>query len=631
MRAAIENFPVTSAGARGSKRWVRMLQFPNRLECRRAAYSRVSRRVACPIFIATLVAIVVGVCPLEALAQDAPAPTLPDLDRGPGGYLSLTKIGLIAIVFLIWVRLADWMNRDSIKLFRRLDMDPNVWNPINVGSFLIGFLCAISVPMFVVGYPIFVVAALVPPLAYFLTRRSKISENPSVARALSAKGGDAGNIEALPQDDGVQVDFSPAGSDNNEQQSNLIQARQSPGFVDAKQFLHDTMFKRAEQIMLDFGREQVKSKMLVDGVWHPLEPREREAGDAMLVSLKAVAGLNPADRRNRQEGSFGIKTELGKANLKLMSQGVKGGERVVIRFIAKAKDPLTLAEAGMFPEMSTKIKSAINGNGLVIVSAPPGAGLTTSWQAVVAANDRLTRDIIALIDPSEQDSRVENIVVKEADASSAEAQAAELKKLLLTQPNALIVPEVADKSIMDTLVLQTQDERSVLTRAKAKSASEALLRVYAKAGNREAFANAAQLATCQRLVRRLCDDCKQKVKTPPKTIQQLGGDPKKQNWLYTHWRLPPPEKRVDEKGRDIEFPPCTTCGGLGYIGRIAVFELLEVNDAIRATLKSQPKVDAIEQVARKSGKASISQQTYKLVLMGVTSLAEAQRMLKAER
>ena len=106
---------------------------------------------------------------------------------------------------------------------------------------------------------------------------------------------------------------------------------------------------------------------------------------------------------------------------------------------------------------------------------------------------------------------------------------------------------------------------------------------------------------------------------------------KSKTGLYTHWRLPPPEKRVDEKGKDIEFPPCKTCGGLGYIGRIAVYELLEVNGAIRATLKSQPKVDAIEQVARKSGKASISQQTYKLVLLGVTSLAEAQRMLKAER
>ena len=107
------------------------------------------------------------------------------------------------------------------------------------------------------------------------------------------------------------MDFSPAGESSKQKQSNLIQARQSAGFVDTKQFLHDAMFKRADQLMLDFGREQVRSKMLVDGVWHPLDPRERESGDAMLVSLKAVAGLNPADRRGRQEGSFGIKTDLG--------------------------------------------------------------------------------------------------------------------------------------------------------------------------------------------------------------------------------------------------------------------------------------------------------------------------------
>ncbi len=590
-----------------------------------------SRRVACLLFIVTFVAIVPGVCPGDAFAQDGATATLPSLDRGPGGYLSLVKIALIAAMFLIWVRMADWINRDSTKLVRRLDMAPAVWNPIVVGSFLIGFLCAISVPMFLVGYPIFVVAALVPPLAYFLTRRSKIAENPGVARALAGGNAESGDIEALPQDDGVQVDFAPAGADNKQKQSNLIKARQSAGFVDAKQLLHDAMFKRAEQLMLDFGREQVTSRMLVDGVWHPLEPREREVGDAMLVSLKAVAGLNPADRRSRQDGSFGIKTELGKANLKLMSQGIKTGERVVIRFVAKARDPLTLAEAGMFPEMAEKIKASINGTGLVIVSAPPGSGLSTSWQAVVAASDRLTRDCVALIDPSETDTRIENIVVNEADASSPQAQAAALKKLLLTQPDALIVPEIADGSIMDTLALQTLDERSVLTRTKAKSAAEALLRVYAKAGNREQFATAASFATCQRLVRRLCDDCKQKVKTPPKTIQQLGVNPKKQNWLYTHWRLPPLDQRVDEKGREIEFPPCETCGGLGYIGQIAVFELLEVNDAVRATLKSQPKIDAVEQVARKSGKKSISQQTYQLVLLGVTSLAEAQRMLKAEK
>ena len=144
-----------------------------------------------------------------------------------------------------------------------------------------------------------------------------------------------------------------------------------------------------------------------------------------------------------------------------------------------------------------------------------------------------------------------------------EAQTAALKKLLLSQPDGLIVPEISDGSIMDTLTLQTQDERSVLTRTNAKSASEALC--Y-ESTRRPATANNSPtpppIVTCQRLLRRLCDDCRQKVKTPPKTIQQLGGNPKKQNWLYTHWRLPPPDQRVDEKGRDIEFPPCETCGGL---------------------------------------------------------------------
>ena len=589
-----------------------------------------SRRVRFVLLIAALVACLVPACASTALAQQAGTATLPALERGPGGYLSIAKIGLIAIVFLIWVRLADWVNRDSIKWVRRLDMAPETWNPILVGSFFVGFLCAISVPMFLVGYSIFVLAAFVPPMAYFLTRRSKIAETPSVARAMSSRGGDA-DAEILPQDDGVQVDFSPAGANESQQQANLIEARQSSGFVDAKQFLFDNAFKRAEQVMLDFGRERVAGKMLVDGVWHPLPPREREPADAMLVSLKSVAGLNATDRRSRQQGTFGIKTELGKSSLELVSQGTKTGERVMLKFVAKAPKPLDLVEAGMFPEMSQKVRATLNGVGLGIVSAPPGAGLTTSWKAVVAASDRLSRDCVAIVTSDNTDCRIENIANHESDDATTESQQAALKKVLLTQPDMLIMPEIADSAVMDVLTHQaTVEERSVLTQTKAKSAAEALLRVYAKAGDRNQFIQATKFATNQRLLRKLCNDCKQKTKAPPKTIQQLGGDPAKQKTLYSHWRLPPPEQRVDEKGREIEFPPCKTCGGLGYQGQIAVYEMLEMNEQVVSALKSNPKVDAVEQAARKSGKTSLSQQTYKLVLLGVTSLAEAQRMLKSK-
>ena len=116
----------------------------------------------------------------------------------------------------------------------------------------------------------------------------------------------------------------------------------------------------------------------------------------------------------------------------------------------------------------------------------------------------------------------------------------------------------------------------------------------------------------------------------PKVIAQLGGDPKQQSTIFNPWKLPPPEQRVDEKGKEIEFPPCETCGGLGYIGRIAVFEMISVNDELRQFIRKNPKAAPIEQEAVRLGKQPLASQAYRLVLLGVTSLAEAQRVLKEQ-
>ena len=111
-------------------------------------------------------------------------------------------------------------------------------------------------------------------------------------------------------------------------------------------------------------------------------------------------------------------------------------------------------------------------------------------------------------------------------------------------------------------------------------------------------------------------------------IKQLGGDPSKIRSLSRQWQLPPPEQRVDENGNPIEFPPCGVCGGIGYIGRIAVFEMIKVNDGVREALKKTPKVPAIDKAAKESkAKKSMQSSAYQLVLMGVTSIQEVQNVL----
>lgn len=550
----------------------------------------------------------------------------------PGGYLSWVKLLSIAVVFLAWVRMADWLNRDAMKIGDKTKMAPEFWNPMIVFSFLIGFLLAISVPIFLAGFPIYVLTAFLPIMLYAIQRRGKLKQNPSIARQLSAAPGEVPPPEALPQDQGAQVDFSPAGASANDRQSNLIRARQTNGFNVLKDLIIQAQFKRSEQILMDYTRESVSLRILVDGAWHALEPMDRPTGDAVLASLKHLAGLNPAERRAQQVGQFAIKSELGKSQMELTSRGVPTGERAQLKFIRAAQEILPLDQLGMFPDMVTQIRSSLNQPGMTIVSAPPATGMTTSWQGALFTADRLTRDCVGLIDEDETETVVENIVIHRYDQNTPDKdQLSVLSAMLLTQPDMIAVPKIENSDVLDLLAKQVlTQERSVLLLTPAKSAAEALLRVYAQAGDREQFLKALNNVTCQRLVRRLCDQCKVEVQVQPQVIKQLGGDPRTQTTIFNQWTLPPPEQRVDEKGNPIEFPPCEACGGIGFIGRIGVFEMLTLNDQLRQFIKKNPKVAPLEQAATKLGKRSLAQQAYQLVLLGVTSLAEVQRVLKEQ-
>ena len=578
--------------------------------------------------VALAVVLVLGECS-DLMAQDNSDEVL----RRPGGYLSLLKIGLVAFVFLIWVRLADWVNRDSQRLGKRSGMKAEVWNPFIVLFFLLTFMVAISVPIFWAGYPVFVIGALAPPITYALIRRGKIKEDPSLQRAAQqAKGKETYyEPETLPQDEGAFVEFTPAGEDDGAQRAALIRARQTGGYKELKELIFEAQFKRADQLMLDYTREAALPRILVDGIWHKLPAIGRESGDQLLASLKFLAGLNPAERRAKQSGRMKVKSDLGKSQLRVTAQGIATGERVVVKFEGGEADAQPLDQLGMLPEMHQQVRDSLNHSGLTIISAPPGHGLTSSWQGALLSADRLTRDCIGFISPEETETDVENIMVKQYDLTK-QSQLNTLQTILLTQPDMLAVPHVEDKEVMDLLTKQADEQdRSIVFRASARSAAEALLRVYSQANDRTRFLKSLQVVTCQRLMRRLCPDCRVEVRVQPQMIQKLGGDPKTQGSLFNQYQLPPPEQRVDENGKPIEIPPCETCGGIGYIGRIAVFEMLKMSDPLRDFVAQTPKAAAIEAAAVKLGKKSLAQEAYQLVLLGVTTLAEVQRVLKEKQ
>lgn len=547
--------------------------------------------------------------------------------RTPGGFLSPIKLGLIAFVFFFWVRLSDWINRDAVQIGDLTGQRPEVWNPINLVLHLMGFFAAISIPIFWVGFPIYVVCAFLPWMIYRLLRRSGMKKDSSIKQRLSPDQGlEMGTLE---QDQGADFDFTPAGETDADRQANLIRARQSPGFVVLKDMVTEILLKRADTVLIDYSQTQATPRILVDGTWHAIPPMDRQTGDAVLYSLKYIAGLNPAERRNKQAGRFALKSpEFGKRKVDVVSQGIPNGERVQLKIIGDAASKLPLKKLGMLPSMEKPFVEALSKPGICIVSAPKGEGLTTTWQGLLLSADRLTRDCIGIVThENEEESAVENIVLRHHEPGG---QKEAVVQALLTRPDSLAVSDVEGPEVTDAISASVGGQDvAVWLRSSAKTTVQALLLHMQNAKNPNQFAEGLRFVTTQRLARRLCEHCKQEIRVQPQLIQQLGGDPRKQSTIFQAYRLPPPEQRVDPNGRPIEFPTCQTCGGLGHVGRIALFELLTVNDEVRQVLMETPKAGAIEAIAKRSNaKIPMASSAWRLVLLGVISLQEAQASLK---
>ncbi len=546
--------------------------------------------------------------------------------RGPGGYLAWHKLLLVTIAFLVWVRVTDWINRDSQLVGKDMDLWPELWNPISLASFLIGFWSAISIPIFWVGFPVMLLFAFGPLGVYFLIRRAKLIETPTLRNKLST---DAATAVALPQDVGPEVQFSPAGATGEDQQKNLIRARRAEHFTDMKQLVHDAAGKRSEVVMLDYTRDRVNARLLVDGAWHTIPPMSRDVGDSILIALKNLAGLNPGDRRSRQLGTLGAKLADKKMTLELTTQGVKTGERVQLKLIEQRKSDLTLPELGMWPDMIKTLVGFTSQPGLVLVSAPPRNGLTTTWRAVLGASDRITRDWVALIDKSDRETDVENVHLHHFDSEAGQTANTIMRKVLLSQPDAVVISDISNRETLDKVVDEANhQERTVVTRVQANSAAEALIKLHAAAGDKTGLTQALRCVVGQRLARRLCDACKVPVQVQPQMIKKLGGDPRKTNTLYNAYKLPPPEQRVDENGKPIEMLPCKVCTGIGYIGRISIFEMIRVTPTIREALQGKPDVATIRKLSTEGGDLPMLQQGYRLALMGITTVNEIQRVMK---
>jgi type II secretory ATPase GspE/PulE/Tfp pilus assembly ATPase PilB-like protein len=300
-----------------------------------------------------------------------------------------------------------------------------------------------------------------------------------------------------------------------------------------------------------------------------------------------------------------------------VSQGTKTGERAIVR-LDQGRHPFhTLEELGMRDKTREKFLEILGGNrGFILFSSMPMDGLTTTVDISLSETDRLLRNFVAVEDEARRELEIENVEVSTFNRAAGETPASRLPKLIRTYPDVIVVRDLSDVETLKILCQQVNENRLVIGTIRGKSVVDALQRVLALKVPAGDFAAAISGVLYSRLIRKLCPACKIGYEPTADVLKKLGIP---QGRVQTFYREPNSEE-VNKV--------CTECGGIGYLGRTALFELLAVNDGVRQALQKSPKVEVIRKTARAAGMRLFQEEGVLLVTKGVTSLAELMRVLK---
>jgi len=548
--------------------------------------------------------------------------------RGSGSYFSLWKLAAVWLLFLLWVRTTDWISQDSQTLKLRWAL----WDALAFFTFFLLLLLFWALPWFSLGYVLLLVGYAAPLIAYIVHRNKQVKSSYDkvltprhlrryMARKLSVIGINLEGADDVIKERGPDIQFSAQGAESDRDNNvNLLTARQSPGYVPARELVYDMLLQRATHAMLDFATASVGVRFQVDGVWAERPPMERELGDAILEVLKRISALNVENRRARQSGVFGVQAGKDKLTCKITTQGTQSGERALLHLQTKKVEFNTLDDIGMRSKMQEQIMAALEGVGLVVVSALPSGGLTTTLDVLLSNTDRYMRNFTEVGDVDKPDRDIENVHVTTYSSAQGETAATVLPRLIRSYPDVIVVRELTDLETLSILCDQAGENRLLLAGTRAKDAPEALLRLMMLKIPPAEFAAAIMAVLNVRLIRKLCEKCKEGFAPAPEVLKQLGLPAGRVETLYR-----PPTAPIDPKHPDVV---CDQCQGSGYYGRTAIFELLLIDDTIRQVLTTAPKIENIRAAARKGKQRGLQEEGVLLVARGVTSIPELLRVLK---
>jgi type II secretory ATPase GspE/PulE/Tfp pilus assembly ATPase PilB-like protein len=385
----------------------------------------------------------------------------------------------------------------------------------------------------------------------------------------------------------------------------------------AEELLTTVIDRRASQLDIRPLRENVYvAGILVDGKPSAIKQMPGPEALATIDFFKSCAGLDVDDRRRKQRGEFSYGTASGNAMTiaEISTQGSSNGVRLTMRVDPASQVQIAFDDLGMLPKQVELAKKLVNdGQGVVLLASPPDGGRTATLYAFVRQHDAYTSNVQTL--EFEPQSMIEGVRTNHFKPGEGGEFSTTLRSILRRDPDVVGVAEIPDEATAKEASLADHERTRQYLSLRAEDPLKAVQLWTRMVGKEKLAADSLSGVVAQRLIRRLCRNCRVAFQPTPDVLKKLG--------------LPAETKQLYRKGGTVmvkdKEETCPACGGEGYLGQVGAFAVHNIGSEERAPIASGD-LQALRSAWRQKKQMSIQQAALNHVINGVTSIDEVIRV-----
>ena len=402
--------------------------------------------------------------------------------------------------------------------------------------------------------------------------------------------------EKLGEEYADEADFELSALDDTTSDATVVKLLHS--------IFEDAVQVRASDIHIEPDEKILRIRQRVDGVLQENTLNQVKIASALVLRLKLMSGLDISEKRIPQDGRFNIKVKGHTLDVRVSTMPVANGEAVVMRLLDQSAGLLTLDQTGMPDAMAEKFRAAINRpHGMILVTGPTGSGKTTTLYGALSELNKPDLKIITAEDPIEY--RLPRINQVQVNAKIGLDFAAILRTTLRQDPDIIMVGEMRDQETVEIGLRGALTGHLVLSTLHTNDSVTSAIRLIDMGAAPYLVATSLRGVLAQRLVRRVCENCKEEK---PATAQE-------QAWVG--FLKPELATATFYKGRG-----CNSCNHTGYKGRIGVFEFLEMNEDMMEALREDDTQGFVDATKANKDFVPLSHMALDYAAQGKTSLDE---------